>query len=478
MNSRERRLRRRLKNDFIHYAEKCLKIRSKDGQILPLRLNTAQQHIHRCLEEQLRQEGRVRAVILKGRQQGCSTYVEARFYWKVTHRRGVRAFIMTHLDEASRSIYQIARRFHEHCPPPVRPHTTLANSRELFFDGLDSGYSVGTARAQGIGRSHTLQYFHGSEVAFWPHAEEHVSGILQAVPDAAGTEIILESTSAGDTGLFYTLAQSARQGHSAFRFIFVPWYWQEEYRKAPPADFHLTPEEADYAAAFGLDAAQAYWRRVKITELGNIWTFRREYPSTVEEGFDSTIPGTLWTRETINNNRRAQSALPDMRRIIVAVDPAVTSHDKSDATGIIVAGLGTDGHAYILADLSGHYAPAEWARCVIEAYHSFRADRVVAETNQGGDLVEHTLRSFDHTVPYKSVHASRGKIARAEPVAALDADGRIHHVGHFPRLEDEMCRFNPAAGGKSPDRVDARVWAITDLMLGQRPSAGPRLWGN
>lgn len=478
MTPSERRLRQRLKSDFIHYAGKCLKICSKDGRIVPLVLNTAQQFIHQRLEEQLLQEGRVRAVILKGRQQGCSTYVEGRFYWKVTHRKGVRAFILTHLDAASRNIYQIARRFHDHCPPPVRPHTSLINSRELVFDRLDSGYSVGTARAQGIGRSHTLQYFHGSEVAFWPDAEEHVSGILQAVPDMPGTEIILESTSAGDAGLFYTLAQGALHGNSGFRFIFVPWFWQDEYRRAPSDGFRLTQEEEDYAATFGLDATQMCWRRAKISELGSVWTFRREYPSTVEEAFDSGAPGTLWTRDIINKNRRHSSTLPDMRRIIVAVDPAVSSNEKSDETGIIVAGLGTDGHAYILEDLSGAYPPADWARRVIEAYHTHKADRVVAETNQGGDLVELALRSFDHTVSYRSVHASRGKIVRAEPVAALDADGRIHHAGHFPLLEDQMCRFNPAAGGASPDRVDARVWAITDLMLGQKQGGGPRVWGN
>lgn len=477
MNLRERRLRQRLKNDFVHYAEKCLKIRSKNGQILPLALNTAQQFIHRALEEQLQKEGRIRAIILKGRQQGCSTYVEARFYWKVSHRKGVRAFILTHLEEASRNIYQIARRFHDHCPVPVRPHTSLANSRELVFDRLDSGYSVGTARAQGIGRSATLQYFHGSEVAFWPHAEEHISGILQAVPDLPDTEIILESTSAGDEGFFYTLVQDALHNASGFRFIFVPWFWQDEYRRMPPADFQLTPEERSYAETFGLDPAQMFWRQIKISELGNIWTFRREYPATVEEAFDSAAPGALWTRDMLDRNRRPSHALPEFRRIIVAVDPAVTSHEKSDETGIIVAGLGTDDHAYILADLSGTYAPAEWARRIIEAYHTYQADRVVAEVNQGGDLVAHTLRSFDAAVSYKAVHASRGKIIRAEPVAALDADGRIHHAGHFPQLEDQLCRFNPAINGKSPDRVDARVWAITDLLLSQRPHNGPRVWG-
>src|SRR3984957_1820363 len=129
-----------------------------------LALNAAQLFIHDRLEEQLKSTGKVRALIVKGRQQGCSTYVEARFYWKVTHNKGMRAFILTHLDDATRNLYQIMKRFHEYCPFPVKAHVGRANSREMIFDRLDSGYNVGTAKSRGVGRSNTLQYFHGSEV--------------------------------------------------------------------------------------------------------------------------------------------------------------------------------------------------------------------------------------------------------------------------------------------------------------------------
>jgi phage terminase large subunit-like protein len=477
MNKHEREIRQRLKTDFLHYAEKCLKIRTKQGAISKMTLNTAQRFIHERLEEQLRQAGRVRAIILKGRQQGCSTYVEARFYWKVTHQKGVRAFILTHLDAATRNIYQIMRRFHDYCPFPVKPHASSANSRELIFGRLDSGYHVGTAKSHGVGRSNTLQFFHGSEVAYWANAEEHVSGILQAVPDMPGTEVILESTSAGASGLFYILCEEARKGRSEYQFIFIPWFWQPEYRKAPPPDFEATAEEKDYQKKYGLDAAQMYWRRVKIYELGNVWTFRREYPATADEAFHTDRPGALWTRATLHQNRRPAGDVPQMKRIVVAIDPATTANRNSDETGIIVAGLGSDDHGYVLEDLSGKYTPAGWASAVIEAYYKYKADRVIAEINQGGDMVEHTLRSFDANISYKGVHASRGKIARAEPIAALDSHGRIHHAGIFSALEDQMCRFDPAAGGASPDRVDARTWAMTELMLNRPPSEGPRLWG-
>jgi hypothetical protein len=467
--------RQRFKDDFAHYAATCLKLRSKQGRIVPFELNTAQAHIHAALEKQLAETGRVRAVILKGRQQGCSTYVEARFYWKVTHHKGRSAFILTHLDEASRGIYQIARRFHDHCPDAVKAKTRVSNSKELFFGALDSGYRIGTAKSTGVGRGATVQFFHGSEVAFWANADEHMQGALQAVPDADGTEVILESTSAGAEGLFYKLAQDAQAADSEYRLIFIPWFWQDEYRRKPPVDFTASDEERAYADSFGLDDAQIYWRRQKILSLGGNNVFRREYPATAQEAFHADVAGALWTRAQIETNR-ATSPLPDMARVIIAVDPAVSAKKGSDETGIIVAGLGRDGCGYVLADLSGRYAPLDWAQRVVKAYHDFSADRVVAEVNQGGDLVECTLRSIDARLSYKPVRASRGKTTRAEPVAALDMLGRIKHAGRFEKLEDQMCAFDPLQNADSPDRVDARVWAMTELLLNGPPPQGPKVW--
>ncbi len=480
MSKSEQEILEHYKTDFLHYAQKCLKIRTKPGAIIALTLNEAQLLIHDRLEQQLKTTGKVRALVVKGRQQGCSTYVEARFYWKVTHTKGMRAFILTHLEEATRNLYQIMKRFHEYCPFPLKARVGRANSREMIFDRLDSGYNVGTAKSQGVGRSNTLQYFHGSEVAYWSRAEDHMSGALQAVSDEPGTEIILESTSSGAQGLFYKLCEDARHNRSEYQLIFIPWFMEKGYRKQPPVGFSLTAEEKDYQAAFRLDDAQMYWRRVKIYEIGNIWTFRREYPATVDEAFHADRPGALWTREIIGLNRIDKDELPEMKRIIVAIDPAATSGSGSDETGIIVAGLGVDNHAYVLEDLSGNYTPSEWASKALEAYGRHKADRIVAEVNQGGDMIEHTLRTYEPNVSYKAVHASRGKIARAEPIAALDCQGRIHHAGIFGALEDQMCRFvtsgKDSPARSSPDRVDARVWAMTELMLNKPRGEGPRVW--
>jgi phage terminase large subunit-like protein len=176
--------------------------------------------------------------------------------------------------------------------------------------------------------------------------------------------------------------------------------------------------------------------------------------------------GSLWRRDWIETARVTRT--PDLRTIVVAVDPPVTATSTSDACGIVVAGVGDDNRAYVLADrtLQGR-EPAAWARAAIAAYHDHRADRIVAETNQGGDLVIMVLKQIDARVPVRTVRATRGKWVRAEPVAALYAEGRVAHVGSHEALEDQMCAFgiDGLVAGKSPDRVDALVWALTDLML-------------
>src|SRR6185312_1282856 len=154
---------------------------------------------------------------------------------------------------------------------------------------------------------------------------------------------------------------------------------------------------------------------------------------------------------------------PDLVRVVVAIDPAVTSGEEADDTGIVCAGLGIDGHGYVLIDRTCHLAPDQWAKRAITTFHDFAADRVVAEVNNGGELVAAVLKTQDERLPFKALRASRGKQTRAEPVAALYEQGRVHHVGTFTELEDECSTWVP--GEDSPDRMDALVWAITDLML-------------
>jgi len=161
-------------------------------------------------------------------------------------------------------------------------------------------------------------------------------------------------------------------------------------------------------------------------------------------------------------------AAPNLARIVVAIDPAARSSEDADETGIVVVGRDTQGH-YVLADASGKHQPVEWAKIAIAAYRAHRADRIVAERNNGGAMVEATIRMVDNNLPVTIVWASRGKVARAEPVSALYEQGRVHHIGTFPHLEDQMCAFTTdfdrARAGYSPDRVDGLVWALTELLV-------------
>ena len=187
------------------------------------------------------------------------------------------------------------------------------------------------------------------------------------------------------------------------------------------------------------------------------------------------VPGTLWTRAMIDK-ARAPVLLPRMARIVVAIDPSGARNaddTAADVIGMVVAGRDADGRGYVLADRSARLSPAEWGKRAIDAYKEFSADRIVAERNFGGAMVEHVLRSIDKSVSYSELTASRGKVQRAEPVAALYEQGRVSHIGDLGPLEDQLCEMtgNGFAGGGSPDRADALVWALSELLLGE--SQGP-----
>lgn len=225
--------------------------------------------------------------------------------------------------------------------------------------------------------------------------------------------------------------------------------------KAIQADPHVIITRGrtlDNAANLATPFIDALLRKYQGTRLG-----RQELDG--EDLEDS--PGALWLRATIDTLRVVRA--PALARVVVGVDPAITSEEESDETGIVVDGLGEDGHGYTLDDLSLRGSPDAWGRAAVTAYHRHRADLVVAEANQGGEMVRHVIHTVDPNVPVKLVHASRGKHTRAEPIAALYEQARFHHVGSFPALEDQQCQWQP--GMKSPDRMDAHVWAATELFL-------------
>lgn len=326
LTDREKGIRRRLRDDFPHYAPKCLKIRTKAGAVEPFNLNAAQQYLHKRLEEQMERTGKVRALVLKGRQQGVSTYVGGRFYHKVTHKRGRRVFILTHEQDATNNLFGMVERYHDHCPELVKPTTGAANAKELSFPRLDSGYAVGTAGAKAVGRSQTVQLFHGSEVAFWPNAPTHFAGVVQAIPDLPETEIILESTANGVGGEFHERWQQAEAGIGDYIAVFIPWFWQPEYARPVPDGFSLDEEEQEYKASYGLTDEQMVWRRAKIAELKDPTLFKQEYPATAAEAFQMTGHDGFIKPEPVVRARKA--TVEAIGPLILGVDPSRFGGDR------------------------------------------------------------------------------------------------------------------------------------------------------
>lgn len=324
------------KESFSSYAEDILRIRTKEGAVRPLKLNLAQRYIHGKLENQRLNTGKVRAIIVKGRQQGCSTYIQGRFYWLTTLSQGVRAFILTHSADATANIFDMAQRFHQYALQEVKPPTSADSAKELEFKSIGSGYKVATAGSRAVGRSQTIQLFHGSEVAFWPYAEEHTAGVLQAVPSLKGTEVILESTANGVGNLFYEMVMKATADNSEFQAIFVPWFFQDEYKRPMPSDTKLTEEENNLYFTYkdkGLTPEHLYWRRFKIEELGES-LFRQEYPFNLHEAFEASaddvlIPPALAARAAIK--KVGFNQLDALR--VAGCDPAYS--ETGDETALV-----------------------------------------------------------------------------------------------------------------------------------------------
>jgi hypothetical protein len=284
--------------DLEVYSEAFLKIAPKAGGTpMPFVFNRAQTHIHTEVERQLAEAGHVRKLILKGRQQGASTYVQARYYWKTSTNIGQRAFILTHDSGTTKRLFAMTDRYHRYSPEEIRPKIGASNANELFFQDLESGYEVGTAGNKAVGHGFTLQYFHGSETSRWPNAEDHLTGIFQAVSGERGTEIILESTANGVGGVFYDMVMEAHAGDGEYELIFVPWYWQPEYRKPfvkeggiliPASEIELTEEEEFFRTQYKLDVQQIAWRRSKVHTLKSEAKFKEQYPFTIEEAFQAS----------------------------------------------------------------------------------------------------------------------------------------------------------------------------------------------
>ena len=273
--------------EFEHYCRHCVKIRTKQGTLEPLILNEAQKLALSQVLKQWKEQGYVRAILSKGRQQGMSTMIQAFAYWITTHRKTFKSLIIAHESEATKSLFQMTKRIHDHMPPIMKMTTKYSSRTELVFKELDSGYRCATAGNEDAGRSETLQLLHASEVAFWKssHAEELWNGLYQAIPPGGkDTFVFIESTSNGMGNLYHRMWNAAEAEESEFIAIFIPWYLQREYRYPCSDRFTRTEEEQALADRYNLDDEQLNFRRMRVSATGPE-AFMQEYPFTAEESF-------------------------------------------------------------------------------------------------------------------------------------------------------------------------------------------------
>jgi hypothetical protein len=323
---------RRVRDNLEVHASFCAKIKDKGGRIVPFTFNKAQRYVHALLEQQKAQTGKVRALILKGRQQGISTYVGERYYHQVS-TRGKSAFIVAHEDKATSNLYEMVKRYQDN--NPLAPSTRASNAKELLFAALDCGYKLATAGTKDVGRGNTAQLLHASEFGFWSNAQSHLAGLGNTIAEMDGTEIILESTANGIGNAFHLMWSAAEAGMSEYIAIFVPWFWQEEYRAEVKPDFQLSHEDREYQAAYGLDLHQMQWRANKISTygVGFEWLFSQEYPGTASEAFQTSTQNPLISpahvMAAVNSLYRDEGA-----PLIIGCDPAGDGVNDADRTAI------------------------------------------------------------------------------------------------------------------------------------------------
>lgn len=319
--SARQRKHQQLQYDLPYYCRNILKVQPKEGGVVPFVLNKAQTYIHNQLEKQLQTTGKVRAVILKGRQQGCSTYIAARYYHKTVWNQYKTVYILSHEAKSTQTLFKKVTTFYESSPEQLKPEAKTANRNELEFSN-GSRYSVGTAGSGSTGRSQTAQLFHGSEAAFYENAEEILSGVFQIIGNSPGTEIIIESTANGIGNWFQQTCMDALSGVGEYQLIFVPWFWQEEYTEKTPIDWVFTEREREIQSLYRLTDDQLYWRYLKVSELKSESKFMQEYPCTVREAFQSS--GTpLIPAEAVERARKSNIIDPTAP-LVIGVDAGRT----------------------------------------------------------------------------------------------------------------------------------------------------------
>lgn len=366
-------IRKRLLNDFAFWAKNCCKIRTKAGEVTPLILNRVQKRFLAHITDQLLTTGKIRSVILKGRQQGLSTVVSAYIYFHLSQHQGKKGVVIAHVKDSTQTLFDMYKRIHDNMPELLKQETRYSSRRELAFKSLDTALTCVTAGGESIGRSETFQAMHLSEMAFWPktYAKENFNGLLKTLPDAAGTMCFIESTANGVTGEFYAVWQGAVTGTNGFVPFFSAWFESDEYRETPPALFEKTVDETELAAKFKLDDAQIYWRRREIARNG-LELFKQEYPSTPEEAF-ITSGRPVFNLERIHEY--VQNAPEPITRMAVE-NGKVIEHPRGEL--LVYRKREPNGQYYIGADVAvGIRDPEKSDWCVAQVLDSEKRQAAV-----------------------------------------------------------------------------------------------------
>lgn len=399
-----------LYHNFPVFAEKYLVIRPKKGGVAPFIMNNAQKKVHELLEEQYRTTGRVRAVILKGRQMGITTYVQARFINKVTYEPGKLAYILTHQGSTTKEIFGLTKRFYDNLPEIFKPPISKNNTSELAFTKLDSKYAVGTAGTKEVGRGITVQNFHGSECAFWENGDEILAGLMNTIPDD-NSEVILESTANGVNNVFHKYWNEAVAGVNGFIPIFISWAMDPTYRKDPPADFVRTQAEETLAELYQLDNAQLYWRRLKIAQSSED-IFKQEFPLCEAEAFlDSQGESFLKLIDLERARLHQDDFTNNPAGITIGVDPA-RGGDKT------VLCFRRGRHVYRIDQYKTN-SLVEVQGKVIRAINEVKPDRVFIDVCGLGwgiydNLIEQGYKVLPVNSSERSIEPDRFKNKRAE----------------------------------------------------------------
>lgn len=328
------RLRDEFRINFRAFAYHCLKIRTKNNGVVAFKLNSVQLDLLDKFYTQMEMKGRVRFIVLKARQMGVSTFIEALLYWWTIYHRGVKSLVLTHKDSATKELFEMTRRYHDRTPMEFKPQAHRDSANELAFNSIDSAFKTATAGSKNVGHGSTIQCLHWSEVSRSNNQAEMTAGVMQAVPVGEGSMIFLESTANGLGEYFHQTWEGAIRGENEFIPVFYPWTAMVEYRQSADG-VEFSQEEREYQALYGIDDEQLAWRQAKIKQFEGsperkLALFREQYPITAEEAFQSSDNSFISANAVIEARKASYDGVG---AIVAAVDPA---RKGRDSTGFVI----------------------------------------------------------------------------------------------------------------------------------------------